>query len=467
MQFSTAPFLMIFLPIVIIVYKIGGGGHQLYKNIVLLLASLFFYAWGEPLFVFILLLGICINFIFGEKIENTKGKYRKILLLFDMAINVGLLIIFKYLTFITENISMLLGTNIINIALPIGVSFYTFQIMSYIFDVYYEKVPAQNNILNLALYISMFPQLVAGPIVRYSLVEKEIRIREDSYQDFSDGLSRFTIGLAKKVLLADFLGGIADKIFVTAEFSSVTSITAWIGAIAYSFEIYYDFSGYSDMAIGLGNIFGFHFQENFNYPYISRSITEFWKRWHISLTDWFRDYVYIPLGGNRVSGYRHVWNLFVVWSLTGIWHGAEWTFIIWGFYYFILQLIEKKIGIIKKELSFIGYGTTAILVILGWVLFRASNIESAIHYFQCMFGGFSLDTVSVQYIKSVFVVFVISYIGTFPIFPLFKDKVLHLGNHYGEIIWKIFDLTWTSVLFLTSLAMIINGSYSPFIYFNF
>ncbi len=447
----------------------GGVKHQLYKNIVLLFASLLFYAWGEPFFVFILFIGIYVNFIFGKKIESTENKkYRKLLLYLDMIVNIGILIVFKYLTFITKNISAIFGTNVINIALPIGISFYTFQIMSYIFDVYYEKVPAQNNIFNLALYISLFPQLVAGPIVRYSLVENEIRDRNETYQDFSEGLSRFIIGLAKKVLLADFLGGVADKIFVTAEFASVTAITAWIGAIAYTFEIYYDFSGYSDMAIGLGRIFGFHFQENFKYPYTSKSITEFWKKWHISLTDWFRDYVYIPLGGNRVSKQRHIWNLFIVWLLTGVWHGAEWTFIVWGLYYFVLQLIEKKIGFLKKIPAFLGYVLTAFLVTIGWVVFRATDIGNAFNYFKFMFfGTFSFDSVSIQYTKSVLVIFVLSYIGTFPIFPFCREKIVCSNNFLGKMIWKMFDLMWTVILFAVSLAIIINGSYSPFIYFNF
>lgn len=255
------------------------------------------------------------------------------------------------------------------IPLPIGISFYTFQIMSYIFDVYFGYSRPQSNIFHLALYVLMFPQLIAGPIVRYNSIEYEIQNRKESFQDFQEGISRFIIGLSKKVLIADFLAGIADKIFVTAEYTDIVAFTAWIGAIAYTLQIYYDFSGYSDMAIGLGKCFGFHFDENFNYPYISRSVTEFWKRWHISLTKWFTDYVYIPMGGNRVSRSRHVLNLFLIWLLTGIWHGAEWTFIVWGLIYFLFQLVEKYTGFAQRLPSAIGYCYTMLVVILNWVIF--------------------------------------------------------------------------------------------------
>ncbi len=320
-------------------------GHK-FKNFILLLASLLFYAWGEPLFVFVLILGIILNFILGIKIEQNHQqiKYKKLLLIISVIFNLGIFFVFKYLSFVSRELNIIVPVKVLEISLPIGISFYTFQIMSYIFDVYYDKVPAQNNVFDLALYISMFPQLVAGPIVRYSDIEKEIHERKESVTLFCQGTQRFVIGLSKKVLIADFLGGIADKIFLTAEYSNIPLLTAWVGAIAYTFEIYYDFSGYSDMAIGLGKCFGFHFKENFNYPYISCSVSEFWKRWHISLTDWFRDYVYIPLGGNRVSEHRHIINLLTVWLLTGIWHGAEWTFILWGIMYFVIQLFEKKLG---------------------------------------------------------------------------------------------------------------------------
>jgi D-alanyl-lipoteichoic acid acyltransferase DltB (MBOAT superfamily) len=338
--------------------------------------------------------------------------------------------------------------------------------MSYIFDVYYEKVPAQKNILNLALYISMFPQLVAGPIVRYSDIEKEINERSENSELFYQGTQRFIIGLAKKVLVADFLGGIADKIFITAEYSDIPMLTAWIGAISYTFEIYYDFSGYSDMAIGLGKCFGFHFKENFNYPYISCSITEFWRRWHISLTDWFRDYVYIPLGGNRVSSKRHIFNLFIVWLLTGVWHGANWTFILWGMMYFIIQLFEKKTKIMDRIPKVLGYVITMIIVTIGWTIFKAKNLINLASFLAAMFGYGDgiIDSSTLLYFKSSVIILSISFIGSFPIVETIEGKFL---NPEIKVIKELVWLPLSVVLLGFCLLVIINGSYSPFIYFNF
>ncbi len=428
------------------------------------MSSLFFYAWGEPIFIFVLILGIAVNYFLGIMIEI--GQNKKVFLVLSLVFNLGILFSFKYLSFVTRELHRLFPMEFLNIALPIGISFYTFQIMSYIFDVYYEKVPAQKNLLNLALYISMFPQLVAGPIVRYSDIEKEIHDRTENIGLFCQGTHRFIIGLAKKVLIADFLGGIADKIFVTAEYSKISMLTAWIGAIAYTFEIYYDFSGYSDMAIGLGKCLGFHFKENFNYPYISCSVSEFWRRWHISLTDWFRDYVYIPLGGNRVSSKRHILNLFTVWLLTGIWHGAEWTFILWGMMYFVIQLFEKKTGIMDKLPKAIGYIITMIIITIGWTIFKASNLASAGSFLAAMFGfgdGF-VDNNTLLYFKSSVIIFAISYIGAFPIFKFIDGKLLNSRfKKVEEAIW----IPISAILLGFSLLVIINGSYSPFIYFNF
>jgi len=447
------------------IYKVGGRlfGNR-FKNIVLLLASLFFYAWGEPVFVFMLILGIIVNYAIGIWIEKSNNK--KLFLIISLAFNLGVLFVFKYLSFVTRELAKGISINPVNIALPIGISFYTFQVMSYVFDVYYEKVPAQKNILNLALYICMFPQLVAGPIVRYSDIEKEINNRVETTELFSLGTRRFVIGLAKKVLIADFLGGIADKVFATAEFVQISMATAWIGAIAYTFEIYYDFSGYSDMAIGLGKCFGFNFKENFAHPYVSCSVTEFWRRWHISLTDWFRDYVYIPLGGNRVSPRRHVLNLFIVWLLTGIWHGAEWTFVIWGMMYFAIQLFEKKTLIMRKTPKVVGHIATMFIVSLGWTIFKASNVHSAFLYFKALFGfgaGF-IDTNTLLYLKSSLIVFIVSYIGTFPI----KDFIgKRISSGRLAIIRDGLRIPFLAILLTICLFVIINGSYSPFIYFNF
>lgn len=468
MQFSSAIFLMLFLPSVMLLYWIWGGGekHREYKNIILLLASIIFYAWGEPVFVFVMLGSICLNYILGLLIEK-KQLYKKIILIVSLIFNLGILVVFKYLTFIIRNLQVFLDIPGVDIALPIGISFYTFQIMSYIFDVYYGKAKAQHKILHLALYIAVFPQLIAGPIVRYNTIEQEIVARRETLSDFSDGITRFVMGLSKKVLLADFLAGIADSIFTTAQYEQIFPLTAWIGAVAYTLEIYYDFSGYSDMAIGLGRCFGFHFQENFNYPYTSRSITEFWKRWHISLTNWFREYVYIPLGGNRVPTYRHIFNLLVVWLLTGIWHGAEWTFIVWGLIYFIFQTIEKYVGFADRLPKIVGWIYTMVVVILCWVLFKAENLSLGIKYLQNLFsfhnGIYNMESLS--YAKSSYFVMIISFLGCFPIIPKIRAfctsrKSMSMGYEIGRTIMTV-------VLLVVSLLVVISGSYSPFIYFNF
>ena len=455
---------MLFLPITMCLYKIGGLLGTKVKNVILLFASLFFYAWGEPLFIFIMVLSIILNYCFGIIVGKCSSK--KLFLVISVLFNLGILFVFKYLSFVTRELHEIVPIQIINISLPIGISFYTFQIMSYIFDVYYGKVPAQKNILYLALYISLFPQLVAGPIVRYSDIEREIHDRKENIDLFCQGTHRFIIGLSKKVLIADFLGGIADKIFVTAEYSTVSMVTAWIGAIAYTFEIYYDFSGYSDMAIGLGKCFGFHFKENFNYPYISCSISDFWKRWHISLTDWFRDYVYIPLGGNRVNSKRHILNLFIIWLLTGIWHGAEWTFIIWGMMYFVFQLFEKKTKLMDNIPKVFGYFITMFIVIIGWVIFKATNLSHAGEYLLAMFGGGSgiIDDNAGLYLKSSAIILIISYIGSFPIGKIVNTKIQNTKiKILGDLVW----IPISAILLGLCLLIIINGSYSPFIYFNF
>ncbi|MDR2020575.1 MAG: MBOAT family protein [Treponema sp.] len=343
MVFSSTLFLLLFLPLTLICYYNPFWKGRKFKNSILLIASLGFYAWGEPLFVFIMLLSIFINwitviFMDGQK---TKAKKKKVLVII-VAFNILLLFIFKYLPFVARNIGFLFKHNIsLDITLPIGISFFTFQIMSYIFDVYYQKVRVQKNIINIALYVSMFPQLIAGPIVRYETIEQEINNRNETSDNFTRGMSRFIMGFGKKILIANYAGFVADEIFSLAGNLSVAS--AWLGAVSYTIQIFFDFSAYSDMAIGLGLMFGFHFLENFNYPYTAKSISDFWKRWHISLSTWFRDYVYIPLGGSRVSKGRYIFNLFAVWFLTGTWHGANWTFIVWGLYYFLLLVTEKFI----------------------------------------------------------------------------------------------------------------------------
>ena len=370
--------------------------------------------------------------------------------------------IFKYASFLSKNLATLTGDDrwIIEIALPIGISFFTFQLMSYVFDIYYGNANAQKNPLYVALYISLFPQLIAGPIVRYQQIENEITDRHESFGEFTEGMRRFIYGLGKKVLIANFLAQIADNVFDYIENPSV--MTAWLGAIAYTLQIYFDFSGYSDMAIGLGRMFGFHFLENFNYPYIASSVTDFWRRWHISLSTWFRDYVYIPLGGNRVSKRRWVLNLFVVWLLTGIWHGANWTFVLWGLIYFVVLLLEKQTGIVQK-IGVFAHIYTMLVVTLAWVFFRSPDIAFGCRYIGNLFGigasGF-VDGVFVENVKATYVVLMFSLVGMTPsmnrLFCSLRKKNL-----------VVIEWVWLLLVFSISVIEIVSASYNPFIYFNF
>ena len=383
MVFSSVVFLFVFLPVLLAVYYCPLAKARAARNALLLIASLVFYAWGETLFVFAMLASILINW--ALVLAMVRSSHRKAFLTTAVVWNVALLFVFKYLAFAARNVAAVLpslGIPRFEIALPIGISFFTFQAMSYVFDVYYEKTPAQKSFFNLALYISLFPQLVAGPIVRYSSIEAQIEGRVESAALLAKGIGRFVIGLCKKTLLANTTALVADKVF-GAQLATLPTSAAWIGCLAYCFQIYFDFSGYSDMAIGLGQMFGFSFDENFNYPYISRTIGEFWRRWHISLSTWFRDYVYIPLGGNRCSSARNTLNLFCVWLLTGIWHGAAWTFWLWGLYYFVLLLAERTFvlkrlgGTVSKTLWRV---LTLLFVALGWVLFRSESLPSALTF---------------------------------------------------------------------------------------
>jgi D-alanyl-lipoteichoic acid acyltransferase DltB (MBOAT superfamily) len=372
------------------------------------------------------------------------------------------LFVFKYLSFTLKNISFHIKNNNfdINILLPIGISFFTFQIMSYILDVYHKKTEAQNNFFNLALYVSMFPQLIAGPIVRYETIANEINNRTETAENFTMGVERFVIGLGKKLLIANYVGFIADKTFSLNGNLSVAS--AWLGAISYTLQIYFDFSAYSDMAIGLGKIFGFNFLENFNYPYISKSISEFWRRWHISLGSWFRDYVYIPLGGNRVTKKRNLINLFIVWSLTGIWHGANWTFILWGLFYYVLIIIERFFNV-EKKLGGFSHIYTLFLVIIGWVLFRSENIHSALDYLSIMFGlknTVLFDETFVLLLKSVRIPLLIGILLSMPVIPMLKKRL-------NIKIYTLLSSFMLFSIFILSLLICIKSTYNPFIYFNF
>ena len=398
------------------------------------------------------------------------GGYKKYLV-FSLVWNIGLLFVCKYLSFVVKNLQSALPFiqfPELHIALPIGISFFTFQIMSYIFDLYYGKVPVQKNFFDLALYISLFPQLIAGPIVRYETVADEIRNRHENSADMTKGIKRFIVGLAKKTLLANYMAVIADIIW-GMDLTTLPMVDAWIGAIAYTLQIYFDFSGYSDMAIGLGLMFGFHFLENFNYPYVAKSITDFWRRWHISLSSWFRDYVYIPLGGNRCSKSRWIFNLFIVWGFTGIWHGANWTFWLWGLYYFVLLLLEKLLGY-TKHLKFFGHFYALFFVIIGWVLFRALSLGDAALYLKAMFMPNSIgDFINNYYWVNGGLVFVFAIIFAFPIIPFVKKTWQGFSKDHTLLVrvGNVIDSAWIIGLFILSVLSCVSSTYNPFIYFNF
>ena len=479
MVFSSAIFLFVFFPVTVCLYFLIPRDAKRLRNVFLLIASLVFYAWGEPKFVFVMLLIIAIDFaiaIYADKARLSGNDHaRRRIIAVTVASNVSIFFIFKYLNFTIANINALFGSEVIrqtHIALPIGISFMTFQAMSYVFDVLNGKGKLQRNPLNVGLYIALFPQLIAGPIVRYQTVADEIDDRNSSLDDIADGISRFIIGLGKKVIIANSVASIADWAFDMAA-SERTFTIAWIGAIAYTLQIYYDFSGYSDMAIGLGRIFGFHFLENFNYPYISKTVTEFWRRWHISLGTWFRDYVYIPMGGSREGAAKTIFNLFVVWALTGIWHGANWTFIFWGLLYFVCLVIEKTLKIPKRmeagELSVLAMTGcriwTGLVVICGWVLFRSDSIKDAAAYIKTMFdpagGIFPTDLFQ---LSQHALILIIGIILAAPVIPYIRDKLIERKRRE---LYEVMRLPALLVIAAVSVIFIIASTYNPFIYFNF
>ena len=464
MVFSSFVFLLVFLPIILILYFICPAK---WRNVVLLLGSLIFYAWGEPKYVLIMLFSTVFDYTNGRLIEYFKKKGSaggaKAALVVDVCGNLAILGFFKYTDFFISSINSVTGAGIslLNIALPIGISFYTFQTMSYTIDVYREVVPAQHNILNFATYVVLFPQLIAGPIVQYKTIARELECRKAKLSDFSDGAFRFSVGLAKKVILANQIGALWTTI---SQSSEVSVATAWLGAIAFSFQIYFDFSGYSDMAIGLGRMFGFHFLENFNYPYISKSITEFWRRWHISLSSWFREYVYIPLGGNRRGLGFQIRNILIVWMLTGLWHGASWNFVLWGLYYGILLMIEKLFLYKKLEKlpAFVGHIYTIFLVIIGWTIFAQTDLSMLLSYLGKMFGVGThfIDGNFIYYVSCNAVLFILLIICSMNHHKLL-EKISFLKNHYW---WRIPVML---VLLLVSFAFLVGDSYNPFLYFRF
>ena len=461
MVFSSITFLFYFLPIVLGIYYIVPNK---FKNIVLLIASLAFYAYGEPKYVAVMIISIIATYIFGILMDKYK-KYKELFLILSIFVSIGLLTYFKYINFIIQNINLWLSSQIdfIYVVLPIGISFYTFQLISYIIDVYRGEARVQKNIFKLAMYISLFPQLIAGPIVRYTTVEEQIEKREYTFEKFSHGVRRFIIGLGKKVLIANVLGEL-NSAFVAS--NDTTILAYWLYAISGMLQIYFDFSGYSDMAIGLGKMFGFEFLENFNYPYIATSITDFWRRWHISLSSWFRDYIYIPLGGNRVSKTKWFRNIMVVWLLTGLWHGAAWNFIIWGLYFGILLILEKVFlsKYLEKLPKVLTRIYTLLIVMISFVIF---NGESTAQIMQNIGGLIGINTTrvvsieSMYYLKSYFVVLLISFIGATPILKNFANKEkIHKVINILEPIFLLLILTICT-------SYIIDGSFNPFLYFRF
>ena len=473
MLFSSSIFLFAFLPAVLLGYYVIFRGMRRAQNLLLLAASLLFYAWGEPRFVLVMGISILANYGFGLWIHlrRVKGKGPALPVTVAVVCDLGLLFVFKYLTFTLENLALVgLNVPIPVIELPIGISFFTFQAMSYVFDVAMGETEVQRDPLWLGLYISLFPQLVAGPIVKYSTVADEILHRRENWGDFSAGCCRFVVGLGKKVLLSNQLAAVADAAWGMAG-GELSAPMAWLGSLCYTLQIYYDFSGYSDMAIGLGRMFGFHFLENFNWPYVSRSVTEFWRRWHISLSTWFRDYLYIPLGGSRGGRGKTLRNLFVVWLLTGVWHGASWTFVAWGLLYFLLLVPEKLWGWAVRWPALLGWAWTFLMVNFGWVLFRAGTLPACLDFLGAMFGqGGGPDLQAAYYWGQYWVVILLGVLLAFPVAPWLTRKVEdYLGKHARHVfpLWDaVYGLALT-LIFLASAAFLVKGTYNPFIYFNF
>ncbi|MBQ8541647.1 MAG: MBOAT family protein [Clostridia bacterium] len=465
MLFSSIPFLYYFLPIVLICYFLAPKGL---KNAVLLVFSLGFYAWGEPRYVFLMIATVLVNYFMGLLIDRYRGTLKaKASLAISCIFSLGSLAYFKYADFFIENFNLAtgLGVKLLNIALPIGISFYTFQILSYTIDVYRNDVKVQKSVVALGAYVSLFPQLIAGPIVRYSDVERELKGRVHSFDKAAEGIRRFVIGLSKKVIIANTMGEMCDA-FKMSDDKSV--LFYWLFAIGYTLQIYFDFSGYSDMAIGLGKILGFEFMENFNYPFTSKSITEFWRRWHISLGSWFRDYVYIPMGGNRVGKARLFVNIFTVWFLTGFWHGAEWNFIVWGLFFGVLLTLEKFFyGKWLQKLKGLNHVYVLFAVLISFVIFSASGMGEAMEYVGGMFGYGNLPLVSESFVYnavSYIFVIILAVVGSTPIVKNAYNK-LHRTKARGFL--DVLELPILLVLLFVVTAYLADGSFNPFLYFRF
>lgn len=466
MVFSSTIFLCVYLPLVLLGYYICPKKG---RNLFLLIVSLVFYAWGEPKYVFLMIFSILINYVFGRLMDKHREnkKRLKLMLVLSVVIDIGLLSVFKYTDFIITNVNAIFGANfdLLNIALPIGISFYTFQAMSYTIDVYRNDVRVQKNLIDFGMYITMFPQLIAGPIVRYADVQDQLAERSVTTADFSEGVMRFVVGLGKKVLLANQMGAVWSDIYALG--GDVSALMAWTGAIAYTFQIYFDFSGYSDMAIGLGRMFGFKFPENFRYPYQSVSITDFWRRWHITLSTWFKEYLYIPLGGNRRGLARQALNLLIVWSLTGFWHGAGWNFVLWGLYYFVILFIEKLflLKALDKLPKFFRHVYALLLIIIGWVIFASDDVSVLLPYLGSMFGANgAIGGMDVYTLLTKAVLLIICCIAST---ELPKKLFLSAAGAMNEK--AAFTLKSVLMIALLALSMIllIGDSYNPFLYFRF
>lgn len=468
MVFSSLLFIFLFMPLTILLYYIS---PKPWRNLILLIASLIFYAWGEPVYIGIMIFSTVFDYANGiliDKYRERKGAARAIII-GSIVVNLGILCFFKYYGFFVDNINGLFNLNIqrMNLPLPVGISFYTFQTMSYTIDVYLGNVPVQKNIISFGTFVTMFPQLVAGPIVKYGDIQKQLDNRRESLGMFGEGVEVFISGLAKKVLLANNIGILWSQI-KAMPMQELSVVSAWIGIIAFTFQIYFDFSGYSDMAIGLGKMFGFDLMKNFDYPYTSKSVTEFWRRWHISLGSWFREYVYIPLGGNRCKISKQLRNLFVVWFLTGFWHGANWNFILWGLYYGTILTIEKFLlkDWLKKIPGFFTHLYTMVIVIIGWVFFECESITQGMKFIKVMFGlggNAFVDRASVYYIYTNILLFVVLIICSTPILKRAISRIRERMKMAGSMIVPVMYF----ILIFLSTAYLVNESYNPFLYFRF
>ena len=469
MVFSSLIFLVIFLPITLLVYYIA---PTKLRNLWLLIVSLIFYSWGEPVYILLMLFSILLNYVSGlaiSAVDKNKTGRRKAILALSVVINIGLLFVFKYADFTIGTYNAIFGKHVhlLKIALPIGISFYTFQAMSYVIDVSRDRVKGNKNIINFATYITMFPQLIAGPIVRYKTVEKELRERKCSVDDFYQGIIRFTIGLGKKVLIANNVAVIFKEI-ATLPATQLSTSLSWLAVLAFTLQIYFDFSGYSDMAIGMGRMLGFHFLENFNYPYEAKTITDFWSRWHISLSTWFKEYVYIPLGGNRKGVPRQILNIFIVWLLTGFWHGASWNFVLWGLYYAVLLIIEKLFlrKFLEKLPSIVGRIYSIAIFVSGWAIFVLDDLKFRGPFIKSLLFNAHLGLVDKQtlyYLISFGALLVIGIIGATSIPKRVANKLLDKNRMVKSVLQMLFVV----VVLVVSIAFIVSDTYNPFLYFRF